>query len=285
METLNVQELTNLACVRYGQLITPLDIYKLTEEACELLLKDVVEEYSYYVPMTKILRVNGSPTGTFLGDDVISVRNVRINNFYFFKLSSREPRRQRYFDPHTKMLSVPLSVPIVVECGVKYPVGRLAMSESQTWLKGDTYYSQILDNFRHGTLKIIIGEDSWDDLSVNYDTADDVVTLSGTSGLVTFTKSTNTLTIKDIVVDATTSINISYNTDKAVVQGLSLRDKRFVDLFIGRLMLALGNIKSQLVMDGDVVGFANDDLIAQGQELVNTTLEILNTSSTSYKVM
>ena len=284
METLNIQELTDLACIRYGQLITPLDIYQLDTNACEKLLIDVVEEYSHFIPMTKELTIQSSPGGTFLGDDVISVRNVRMNNFYFSKLSPRMDRRQKKFNPHTKMLYMPLSMPVIVECGVKYPVGRISMvDDTETFLAGDTSIKAKILNVREHTLNIIVGDVSWNDKNSDY--SQDIITLEGTTGNATYNKATGDLFITNISTQTNVPIVIKYNTDKAVVQGLSLRDRLFVDLFIGRLMLALGNAKSQLIMDGDVVGFASDDLISQGTTLVNTTLDLLMSSSTTYKVI
>lgn len=285
METLNIQELTDLACIRYGQLITPLDIYQLDTEACEKLLIDVVEEYSHFIPMTKELTIQGSPSGTFLGDDIISVRNVRMDNFYFSKLSPRMDRRQRKFNAHTKMLYMPLSMPVIVECGAKYPVGRISVvDDKETLLAGDTSIKMSIVNFREHTLSITAGEFSWNDKNSDY--SEDVVTLEGTAGTVaTYTKSTKVLLITGITAVNNAQIIVKYNTDKPVVQGLGLRDRLFVDLFIGRLMLALGNAKSQLVMDGDVVGFANDELTTQGQALVESTLTLLMSSSTTYKVI
>jgi hypothetical protein len=285
METLNIQELTDLACIRYGQLITPLDIYQFDTEACEKLLIDVVEEYSHFIPMTKELTIQGSPSGTFLGDDIISVRNVRMDNFYFSKLSPRMDRRQRKFNAHTKMLYMPLSMPVIVECGAKYPVGRISVvDDKETLLAGDTSIKMSIINFREHTLSITAGEFSWNDKNSDY--SEDIVTLEGTAGTVaTYTKSTKVLLITGITAINNAQIVVKYNTDKPVVQGLGLRDRLFVDLFIGRLMLALGNAKSQLVMDGDVVGFANDELTTQGQALVESTLALLMSSSTTYKVI
>lgn len=290
METISVQDLINVAYIRYGQLITPPDIYQLTLDKCEDLLKSVVEEYSYYVPMTKELKINGSPGGTFLGDDIISVRNVRMDNFYFSKLSPRMDRRQRKFDPHTKMLYMPLSLPVIVECGAKYPYNRRKISTLiGTILTGDTTFSTQLTNVRLGTLSIAIGTNKWTDKGIDYSSG--VGTLESivqTDIIVTFNTQNNMLLIQNLDTTNTpvdTTVNAEYNSDIAVLQGLSLRDTRFVDLYIGRLMLALGTLKSQLIMDGDVVGFANDELMTKGQELIDNTISILMTSSTTYKII
>lgn len=287
METLNLQDLTDLACTRYGQLITPLDIYQFTESRCELLLQNVVEEYSHFIPMTKELHIQGSVGGTFLGNDVISVRNVRMDNFYFSKLSPRMDRRQKKFNAHTKMLYMPINMPVIVECGVMYPVGRMTIDEEvDMLLKGDTSLKIKITNFRENTLEITAGDKSWNDFKANYsDESADLVELEGTEGKAVYNKNDKTVYISEITTTGNAPVITKYNTDKPVVQGLGLRDRLFVDLFIGRLMLALGNTKSQLIMDGDVVGFANDELTVQGQNLVDSTLALLMSSSTTYKVM
>ena len=324
-ETLSAQELTELACIRYGQLVTPIEVYKFGDSEQEQLLKDVVEEYTQYIPMTKIINTTVTPEGVFLGNDIISVRNMRMDNFYFSKLSPRMNRRQRRFDAHTKKLYAPMSLPVIVECGAMYPYGRISVNtQMDTVLTGDPYVSFKLRNHKQGTLKVTIGKYSWNDAttqnlvilaqsgvtsSIVYDPVTQRVTISDigqytyypdayalaedpnnpdNTATVVFDPVTQTLSVaglKSLTLDGETPVIVSYNTNKPVVQGLGLRDKLFVDLYIGRLMLALGNIKSEVVMEGDIIGFNNSDLLSQGKELIDKTLELLMSSSTTYKVI
>ena len=79
LEYLSAQELTELACIRYGQLVTPIEVYKFGDSQQEQLFKDVVEEYTQYIPMTKIIDTTVTPQG-------VSGRRcnkMRMNNFYF----------------------------------------------------------------------------------------------------------------------------------------------------------------------------------------------------------
>ena len=311
METLSLQELVDTACARYGQLLTPLIIYRLDDQTLESLMKSTVEEYSHFIPYRKDLKIMSSPNGTFLGDDIISVRNVRIDNFYYSKLSPRMSRRERKFDTNTKMLYMPISMQVVVECGALYPVTRTSIAKNgEVLLAGDTIYKTVLKNVREGSLRITIGDLQYTDKNSDYSKDEAILnrvlseeeiqecTCEGCEcegechchdtepdNDAVYNQKTGMLTIKNIDVSEQVYPYIQYNTDKPIIQGLGYRDRLFVDLFIGRLMLALGNLKAQLVMEGDVVEFAGEDLLSQGQKLVDTTIELLMNSSTTYKVI
>ena len=50
-------------------------------------------------------------------------------------------RRQRRFDAHTKMLYAPMSLPVIVECGVKYPLGRISIVQQMDHINWNPYVS------------------------------------------------------------------------------------------------------------------------------------------------
>lgn len=281
---LSIEHILNTLKTRYGQLVTKPEDFLFYREDFTQACESAMKEYAFYRPLLKKLEVVSSPRGIYMGDEVIDVRNLRISNHLFNKLSPKLHRRLKDFDTITHILKTPYSIPVVAECACNYVIHRIKVTNEllDYMLEGDTSFNFKMLSYNPKTLSVKIGSNTWSDADVEYKDNTKEVTLTGGGGTLKVDLTKNLLKCSGLTINTQTPVFCSYNPIFPLIEGLSLRDKLAIDLAIGHCLISLGTIKAQLQMENDVVNFNADDLVTQGQALIDKTFEKLEASSTTY---